>query len=464
LDDNELTEDLITKDFQFDDDDTNEDNSSEIFLSHFHLSDFEARNLNYESVIKKGSYVYPNDILVGKVKARDDESFDRMTVLRTFNVSNENHHFEDFSFRTPKYLEGRVLEITKYFEEIEDEKKSFINENNEKIIVTKEIEKLKFFIAHIRKIEMGDKLAGRHGNKGIISKIVAQQDMPFLEDGTSVDIIFNPLGVPSRMNVGQVFETLLGLAGFYIGKRFKIAPFDELFGEQASRILVTQKLKEARNLSNENWIFSPIYPGKNLLRDGRTGEFFDNPILIGRSYIVKLAHLVHNKEHARSIGPYSLVIEQPLSGKAHEGGQRFGEMESWALEGFGSAFILYELFGIKSDDFDGRNDFYKAIIQGDFEKKPIAAIGETFLSMTRELNALGLNFVPKKISLNTEKIAKLNADSDSFFKNIKAKLKIKALIDKAKFKESFFKNKKPKEILTQDYSKDFLKKFLNFKS
>jgi DNA-directed RNA polymerase beta subunit len=442
---------------------------SEIFLTHFHLGDFEARNLDFESIIKKGSYVYPNDILVGKIIVTDDDTYEEKNYLKKYNLDDEAPEFKDFSFRAPKYLEGRVLEIIKFIEKVEDEEESYINEDEEKIIVTKEVEKLKLFIGHIRKIEMGDKLAGRHGNKGIISKIVAQQDMPFLEDGTSVDIIFNPLGVPSRMNVGQVFETLLGFAGFYIGKRFKVAPFDELFGEQASRILITQKLKEARSLSKNNSIFSAVYPGKSLLRDGRTGEFFDNPILVGRSYIVKLAHLVHNKEHARSIGPYSLITEQPFSGKAKEGGQRFGEMESWALEGFGSAFILYELFNIKSDNIDERNEFYQSIISGNFEEKPFASIGETFITLTRELNGLGLNFIPKEVNLRIKKMPELSFHYNSFFKNIEEKLSLTALINKERarkrskerIKEELTKKKKSQKILKQYYKKNFLKNFLN---
>ncbi len=451
----------------------NNENIPEQFLTHFHLDDFEARNLDSESVIKKGSYVFPNDVLVGKVKSRPEDSLESIKLMKAIGRLPGSDAYEDSSFRTPKYLEGRVLEVIKFFEEVEDDSKDDNNDKNKKNdkkkkpLKTKKIEKLKFFIGHIRKIEIGDKLAGRHGNKGIISKIVAQQDMPFLQDGTPVDIIFNPLGVPSRMNVGQVFETLLGLAGFHLGKRFKVTPFDELFGEDASRILIIQKLKEARKTSKQNWMFSSAYPGKMLLRDGRTGEFFDNPILVGRSYIVKLVHLVHNKEHARSVGPYSLVIEQPLSGKAQEGGQRFGEMESWALEGFGSAFILQELFTIKSDDIEARNDFYKSTALGCFENKPFPSVGETFITLIRELNSLGLNFMPRKIKLDTQKTPKLELDDTYFFRDLEKKLELKALLEKAKMQEIAFGNTKmdknalPTSVLSHDYSKKFLEDFLN---
>ena len=174
----------------------------------------------------------------------------------------------------------------------------------------------RIYIAQVRKIQVGDKLAGRHGNKGIISRVLPSQDMPYLPDGTAIDIIFNPLGVPSRMNVGQVFECLLGLAGSKLGTRFKISPFDEVYGDEASRILTNQKLKEAAIKTDCPWLFNPYHPGKILLRDGRTGEFFDNPITVGKTYILKLIHLVEDKIHARATGPYSMITEQPLAGKS----------------------------------------------------------------------------------------------------------------------------------------------------
>ena len=183
---------------------------------------------------------------------------------------------------------------------------------------------------------------------GMAFGILPRQDMPFLPDGTPIDMILNPLGVPSRMNVGQIFECLLGLAADQLNARFKIIPFDEMHGPEASRALVNKKLKQA-SVTNE-WLFSTAHPGKVILADGRTGQLFDNPVTVGKAYMLKLVHLVDDKIHARSTGPYSLVTQQPLGGRAQQGGQRLGEMEVWALEAFGAAYTLQELLTIKSDD------------------------------------------------------------------------------------------------------------------
>ena len=195
-----------------------------------------------------------------------------------------------------------------------------------------------------------------------ISKILPRQDMPYLPDGTIIDIMLNPLGVPSRMNVGQIFECLLGLAAETLNVRFKIVPFDEMYGAEASRALVHKKLEEAA--FNKPWFFSDQHPGKMILRDGRTSQFFENPITIGFSYMLKLIHLVDDKIHARSTGPYSLVTQQPLGGRSKQGGQRFGEMEVWALEAFGAAYSLQELLTLKSDDIQGRNKTLTSIVKG----------------------------------------------------------------------------------------------------
>ena len=252
-----------------------------------------------------------------------------------------------------------------------------------------EFEKIQVFIAQIRKIQVGDKIAGRHGNKGIISRILPRQDMPFLPDGTPVDIILNPLGVPSRMNVGQLYECLLGLAGQKLNRRFKILPFDELYGQEVSRILINKKLREASVENNEAWLFNPYSPGKVVLIDGRTGKAFENPITVGNAYMLKLIHLVDDKMHARATGPYSLVTQQPLGGKAQHGGQRFGEMEVWALEGFGAAYTLKELLTIKSDDMQGRNDTLNAIVKG--QSIPTSGIPESFKVLLQELRSIGLD-------------------------------------------------------------------------
>ncbi len=215
----------------------------------------------------------------------------------------------------------------------------------------------KVYIAKKRKISVGDKMAGRHGNKGIVSRIVRQEDMPFLADGTPVDICLNPLGVPSRMNLGQIFETVLGWAGRELGEKFA----------------------------------TPIFDGASMddLNDGGTGERFDQPATVGVIYMLKLGHMVEDKMHARSIGPYSLITQQPLGGKAQFGGQRFGEMEVWALEAFGASHILQEILTIKSDDVNGRSKAYEAIVKGD--PMPAAGIPESLNVLLHELRGLGLS-------------------------------------------------------------------------
>ncbi|MEE9117002.1 MAG: DNA-directed RNA polymerase subunit beta, partial [Calditrichia bacterium] len=231
----------------------------------------------------------------------------------------------------------------------------------------------KVYIAEKRKLSVGDKMAGRHGNKGVLAKLVPVEDMPFLEDGTPIDIILNPLGVPSRMNLGQIFETTLGHAGHKLGKRYATPVFD---GATIDDIYV--ELTEANLPLN----------GKAKLYDGRTGETFDQEVMIGMIYIMKLSHLVDDKIHARSIGPYSLITQQPLGGKAQFGGQRFGEMEVWALEAYGAAHTLQEILTVKSDDVIGRSKVYEAIVKG--ENLPDAGIPESFNVLVRELQGLGL--------------------------------------------------------------------------
>ena len=238
-------------------------------------------------------------------------------------------------------------------------------------------------------------MAGRHGNKGIISRILPIEDMPYLPDGRPVDIVLNPLGVPSRMNVGQVFECLLGWAADNLGVRFKMTPFDEMYGAEASRLTTNAKLQAAREATGQDWVFDPQKPGKVQVFDGRTGEAFDRAVTVGKAYMLKLVHLVDDKIHARSTGPYSLVTQQPLGGKAQQGGQRFGEMEVWALEAFGAAYILQELLTVKSDDMQGRNEALNAIVKG----KPIPRPGtpESFKVLMRELQSLCLDIAAHKL-------------------------------------------------------------------
>ena len=228
-------------------------------------------------------------------------------------------------------------------------------------------------ITQKRKIKVGDKLAGRHGNKGIVSRIVKDEDMPFLEDGTPVDIILNPLGVPSRMNLGQIYETILGWAGDELGKKYFTPVFDGASMDQINAETDEAKLPRL---------------GQTYLYDGGTGERFEQTATVGIIYMLKLGHLIDDKMHARSIGPYSLITQQPLGGKAQNGGQRLGEMEVWALEGYGAANILQEMLTLKSDDVVGRAKAFEAIVKG--QELPIPGIPESFNVLLHELNGLGL--------------------------------------------------------------------------
>ncbi len=236
------------------------------------------------------------------------------------------------------------------------------------------VQMAKVYIAKKRKIGVGDKMAGRHGNKGIVSRVVRQEDMPFLADGTPVDIVLNPLGVPSRMNIGQIFETVLGWAGRELGVKFATPIFDGA------------SLDDLNEWTDKAGL--PRY-GKTYLYDGGTGERFDQPATVGVIYMLKLGHMVEDKMHARSIGPYSLITQQPLGGKAQFGGQRFGEMEVWALEAFGAAHILQEILTVKSDDVNGRARTYEAIVKGD--PMPTPGIPESLNVLLHELRGLGLS-------------------------------------------------------------------------
>lgn len=249
-------------------------------------------------------------------------------------------------------------------------------------------EKVQVYLVEKRKIQVGDKMSGRHGNKGIVSQILPIPDMPFLPDGTPLDMVLNPLGVPSRMNVGQIYECILGLASKYLQQYYRIQPFDEIYGPQASRSFTFSKLYEARQKTSQKWLFNPCYPGKIQIFDGRTGEVYENPVTVGISYILKLVHLVDDKIHARSTGPYSLVTQQPLKGRSKYGGQRLGEMEVWAIEAYGAAFVLLEMLTIKSDDISGRMTLWSNILLN----MPIyIGTPESFKVLVCELQALCLD-------------------------------------------------------------------------
>ena len=334
----------------------------------------ELKHLNEDGVVRVGTFVRSGDILVGKViSTNTSEQFPESKLLRAI-FGAKSKGIKDNSYRMPDGESGRVIQTITF---------------NRKTKSTYQCDKIYIFSAQIRKIQVGDKIAGRHGNKGIISRILGRQDMPFLPDGTPIDIILNPLGVPSRMNVGQLYECLLGLAGDKLNCRFKILPFDEMYGLDISRILINKKLRQASIKKNKSWLFNPYAPGKMVLVDGRTGKEFENPITVGNAYMLKLIHLVDDKMHSRATGPYSLITQQPLRGKAQHGGQRFGEMEVWALEGFGAAFTLKELLTIKSDDIEGRNETLTAIVKG--QPLPQFGVPESFKVLLQELRSIGLD-------------------------------------------------------------------------
>ena len=370
------------------------------------LSSSEVKHLNDDGIVKVGTFVKPGDILVGKVISNNtSEQLPESKLLRAI-FGAKAKGVKDNSYRMSESDYGRVIETVTF---------------NRRTKLTYKFEKIYVFIAQIRKIQVGDKIAGRHGNKGIISRILPRQDMPFLPDGTPIDIVLNPLGVPSRMNVGQLYECLLGLAGDKLNVRFKILPFDEMYGLEVSRILINKKLRQASKTKNESWLFNPYAPGKTVLIDGRTGIEFENPVTVGNAYMLKLIHLVDDKMHARATGPYSLITQQPLRGKAQHGGQRFGEMEVWALEGFGAAFTLKELLTIKSDDMQGRNETLNAIVKG--QQIPKFGIPESFKVLLHELRSIGLDMSTYKIEtfsshknyeVEVNLIEKYNAFSKTF--------------------------------------------------
>nr|YP_009395588.1 RNA polymerase b-subunit [Vertebrata isogona]ARW64470.1 RNA polymerase b-subunit [Vertebrata isogona] len=353
--------------------------------------------LDKSGIVVIGSWVDSGDILVGKITPKgESDQLPEGKLLRAI-FGEKARDVKDTSLRLPNAAKGRVVNV-----------KTFKRQNGDDLPPGTNMV-VRVYVAQKRKIQVGDKMAGRHGNKGIISRILPRQDMPFLPDGTSVDIILNPLGVPSRMNVGQLFECLLGLAGQYLNKRFKIVPFDEMYGQEASRALVNNKLKQASIANKQSWLFNKSYPGKVILFDGRSGEPFDNPVTVGKAYMLKLVHLVDDKIHARSTGPYSLVTQQPLGGRAQHGGQRLGEMEVWALEAFGAAYTLQELLTVKSDDMQGRNEALNAIVKG----KPIPRPGtpESFKVLIRELQSLGLDISIHKVDFSKH-VSDISADDN----------------------------------------------------
>ena len=329
------------------------------------------KDLDEEGIVYIGAEVRPGDILVGKITPKGETELTAEERLLRAIFGEKAREVKDSSLRLPHGERGKVVEVREFRRELNDDLQPGVNRL------------VRVSVAQKRKISVGDKMAGRHGNKGVIAKILPAEDMPFLPDGTPVDIILNPLGVPSRMNIGQILETHLGWALHEKGQKAATAVFDG-----ATEHDIKDELRSAKHMVYGKELSLPEN-GKIELRDGRTGELFDRPITVGYIYMLKLHHLVEDKIHARSTGPYSLITQQPLGGKAQFGGQRFGEMEVWALEAYGAANILQELLTVKSDDVLGRVQTYEAIVKGEEIQPP--RVPESFKVLIKELRSLGLN-------------------------------------------------------------------------
>jgi DNA-directed RNA polymerase subunit beta len=336
------------------------------------------RNLDENGIIRIGAEVESGDILVGKVTPKGETELTAEDKLLRAIFGEKAREVRNTSLTVPHGEKGKVVDVMVFSRDNGDELQYGVN----KLV--------RVFVAQKRKITVGDKMAGRHGNKGVISRIVPVEDMPYLADGRAIDIILNPLGVPSRMNVGQVLETHLGWAAERQGKRYCTSIFNN-GRDIKNEDFVMNQLKDAFDKDPLHLVDSE---GKATLYDGRTGEAFHKKIMVGIIYILKLAHLVDDKMHARSTGPYSLVTQQPLGGKAQFGGQRFGEMEVWALEAYGAAHVLQEILTVKSDDVEGRVQVYETIIKGKNIMKP--GIPESFKVVVSELQSLGLQVDLKK--------------------------------------------------------------------
>ncbi|MBE6570190.1 MAG: DNA-directed RNA polymerase subunit beta [Ruminococcaceae bacterium] len=372
------------------------------------------KDLNADGIIKKGTEVRAGDILVGKVTPKGETELTAEERLLRAIFGEKAREVRDTSLRVPHGEQGIIVDVKVFSREAGDELPPGVN----KVV--------RVYIAQKRKISVGDKMAGRHGNKGVVSRILPPEDMPFLPDGTPLDIVLNPLGVPSRMNIGQVLEVHLGIAAKKLGWKIMTPVFDgatgsdisecmrmagmdrdvmpgentngknlfeEIADESGNRTLRPLTAEEAENAEYKESLRAigklKIIDGKTVLYDGRTGTPFDNPVTVGVMYYLKLHHLVDDKIHARSTGPYSLVTQQPLGGKAQFGGQRFGEMEVWALEAYGAAYTLQEILTVKSDDTIGRVKTYEAIVKG--QNIPTPGVPESFKVLVKELQSLGLD-------------------------------------------------------------------------
>ena len=365
------------------------------------------KDLDEDGIIRIGAEVRPGDILVGKVTPKGETELTAEERLLRAIFGEKAREVRDTSLRVPHGEAGTIVDVKIFTRENSDELGPGVNQV------------IRCYIATKRKISVGDKMSGRHGNKGVISRILPEEDMPFMEDGTPVDIVLNPQGIPSRMNLGQVLEVHLGMAARALGFKVETPVFDGAKSEEIEELL------EQAGLSRD---------GKQWLRDGRTGDLFDNPITVGVMYMLKLHHLVDDKIHARSTGPYSLVTQQPLGGKAQFGGQRFGEMEVWALEAYGAAYTLQEMLTVKSDDVVGRVKTYEAIVKG--ENIPEPGIPESFKVLVKELQSLGLDIrlytkdnVELELKENIEDGIDFNIDDKKAIDN--------TIVDESEIKENY---------------------------
>ncbi len=372
------------------------------------VGDDGLKDLDENGIIRIGAEVRPGDILVGKVTPKGETELTAEERLLRAIFGEKAREVRDTSLRVPHGEAGTIVDVKIFTRDNSDELGPGVNQV------------IRCYIATKRKISVGDKMAGRHGNKGVISRILPEEDMPFMPDGTPVDIVLNPLGVPSRMNLGQVLEVHLGMAAKALGWKVATPVFD---GAKSNEI---EDLLEEAGLSRD---------GKTTLYDGRTGDAFDHPITVGVMYMLKLHHLVDDKIHARSTGPYSLVTQQPLGGKAQFGGQRFGEMEVWALEAYGAAYTLQEMLTVKSDDVVGRVKTYEAIVKG--ENIPESGVPESFKVLVKELQSIGLD-IRLYSSDNKELELKENIeDGIDFNLDANKKLGEETVIDESELEENY---------------------------
>ncbi len=375
--------------------------SEEITREIPNLSQDMLANLDADGIIRIGAEVGPGDILVGKVtpKGQTTPTVEERLLHAIFGA--KAHDVRDTSLKMPHGAYGRVVDVVRFARENGDELPPGVNEM------------VRVFVAQRRKIQQGDKIAGRHGNKGVVCKVLPVEDMPYMADGTPVDVLLDPLGVPSRMNVGQLLECHIGWCAAngwdtenansetYVPGPMPVSTpvFDGATGDEVAECirrtntnLINRAKEEYGDAMMESFVPQLNSFGKTTLYDGRTGEPFNDKITVGTSYILKLGHMVDDKIHARSTGPYSLITQQPLGGKAQFGGQRFGEMEVWALYAYGAANVLQEILTIKSDDTNGRVKAYEAIVKG--ENVPDASIPEAFKVLVKEIRSLALDIEP----------------------------------------------------------------------